>query len=171
MEERRAVLVDGDELPCDLLVWVAGATSHGLLRESGLPTDARGFVLIRSTLQVEGYDDLFAVGDCATLSAFPKTPKAGVYAVRQGPFLTDNLLAAAAGKPLRDYRPQSDFLTLLNLGDGARPGRQVGTLVRRSMGHEPQGPHRSTLHGALPGAGPRWRGERGLSGHGEARAR
>jgi selenide,water dikinase len=126
VEASRAQLADGEELPFDLLVWVAGATSHGLLRESGLATDARGFVLTRSTLQVEGHDDLFAVGDCATLSAFPRTPKAGVYAVRQGPFLTDNLLAAAGGKPLREYRPQSDFLTLLNLGDGTALGAKWG---------------------------------------------
>jgi NADH dehydrogenase FAD-containing subunit len=29
--------------------------------------DSRGFVLTRPTLQVKGYDNLFAVGDCATL--------------------------------------------------------------------------------------------------------
>ena len=119
-------LDNGEQLASDVLIWVAGAASHGILGASGLPTDDRGYVSIRRTLQVEGYDDLFAVGDCATLSAHPGTPKAGVYAVRQGPFLADNLLAAAAGSALRDYRPQSDFLTLLNLGDGAALGAKWG---------------------------------------------
>ena len=62
-----------------------------------------------STLQVEGYDELFAVGDCATMTDFPKTPKAGVYAVRQGPYLIDNLRAKIEGKPLAPYRPQGDY--------------------------------------------------------------
>lgn len=116
----------GGSEPCDFLIWVAGATSHGILRASGLPTDDRGFVRTRSTLQVEGHDSLFAVGDCATLTEFPRTPKAGVYAVRQGPYLTDNLLRFVAGEALRRYRPQGDFLTLLNLGDGTALGAKWG---------------------------------------------
>jgi selenide,water dikinase len=83
-------------------------------------------VRTRSTLQVEGEDDLFAVGDCATLDEFPETPKAGVYAVRQGPVLMRNLRARAAGSALETYRPQSDFLTLLNLGDGIALGAKWG---------------------------------------------
>lgn len=125
-EPGRVVLDNGIRLPYDALVWVTGAVSHPVLRRSGLPTEKRGFVRIRSTLQVEGYDSLFAVGDCATLIEHPSTPKAGVYAVRQGPYLTTNLRAILAGRKLEVYRPQSDFLTLLNLGDGTALGAKWG---------------------------------------------
>ena len=124
--QHEVVMDDGEIWPCDALLWVTGAVSHALLRDSGLPTDERGFVWTRQTLQVRDHDDLFAVGDCATLIAFPRTPKAGVYAVRQGPVLTANLRAALAGQPLADYTPQSDFLTLLNLGDGTAVGAKKG---------------------------------------------
>jgi selenide,water dikinase len=125
--ERDAVLLDdGARLASQITVWVTGAVSHGLFRGSGLPTDDRGFVQVRSTLQVEGHDELFAVGDCATLSDYPDTPKAGVYAVRQGPYVSDNLLASLRGGSLHRYRPQSDFLTLLNLGDGTALGTKWG---------------------------------------------
>jgi selenide,water dikinase len=125
--ERSAVcLADGSSLSCEALIWVAGAVSHPLFRESGLPTDSRGFVLTRPSLQVVGRDDLFATGDCATLEDFPQTAKAGVYAVRQGPYLIRNLRAALAGEPLTRYRPQRDFLTLLNLGDGEAVGSKWG---------------------------------------------
>jgi selenide,water dikinase len=120
------VFEDGDTMPCDALIWVTGATSHPLFVDSDLPTESRGFVRTRSTLQVEGYDDLFAVGDCATMNDFPQTPKAGVYAVRQGPYLIDNLRAKIAGGPLKSYQPQGDFLTLLNLGDGTALGAKSG---------------------------------------------
>lgn len=120
------IMDDGEVWPCDALLWVTGAVSHPLLRDSGLPTDSRGFVLTRSTLQVVEHDDLFAVGDCGTLVDYPQTPKAGVYAVRQGPVLTHNLRAALAGEPLSEYTPQSDFLTLLNLGDGTALGAKKG---------------------------------------------
>ncbi|HEX9688438.1 MAG TPA: FAD-dependent oxidoreductase, partial [Thermoanaerobaculia bacterium] len=81
------VFEGGDSIPADAILWVTGAWSHPLFAGSGLPTEHRGFVRTRSTLQVEGFDDLFAVGDCATMTEFPETPKAGVYAVRQGPLL------------------------------------------------------------------------------------
>jgi selenide,water dikinase len=120
------VFQDAESIPADALLWVTGAWSHPLFTDSGLPTEPRGFVRTRSTLQVEGFDDLFAVGDCATMTEFPETPKAGVYAVRQGPFLYENLLALLEGRSLRRYRPQSDFLTLLNLGDGTALGSKWG---------------------------------------------
>jgi selenide,water dikinase len=120
------VFEDGDTMPYDALIWVTGAVSHPVFTDSGMPTDSRGFVRTRATLQVEGYDDLFAVGDCATMNDYPKTPKAGVYAVRQGPYLTDNLRAKIEGRPLENYRPQTDFLTLLNLGDGTALGAKSG---------------------------------------------
>ena len=125
--ERDAVLLaSGERVPSDLTVWVTGAVSQPLFRDSGLPVDERGFVRVRPTLQVEGHDGLFAAGDCATLIDHPETPKAGVYAVRQGPYVADNLAASLTGGSLRDYRPQGDFLTLLNLGDGGALGSKWG---------------------------------------------
>ncbi len=125
--EADAVLLDGgDRLASAVTVWVTGAVSQPLFRDSGLPVDQRGFVLVRPTLQVEGHDDLFAVGDCATLLEHPDTPKAGVYAVRQGPVIGANLVASLTGGKLLSYRPQGDFLTLLNLGDGSALGAKWG---------------------------------------------
>jgi selenide,water dikinase len=117
-----AQLESGEPLPFDALLWVTGAAGHRLGQQSGLPVDERGFIRIRSTLQVVGHDDLFAVGDCGTLIDHPLTPKAGVYAVRQGPFVTENIRRRLAGLPQRAFTPQSDFLTLLNLGNGTALG-------------------------------------------------
>ena len=126
VEAGRIRLGSGESVPADSLIWAVGAGSLELFRDSGLPLDDRGFVLTRPTLQTLGDDRIFAVGDCATLQDWPATPKAGVYAVRQGPFVADNLRRVVAGRPLRRYRPQSDFLTLLNLGDGNALGAKWG---------------------------------------------
>jgi selenide,water dikinase len=123
LERGGARLVGGRPLEADAVVWSPGPAAHPFLRESGLPVDARGFVRVRPTFQVEGSDHLFAVGDCASL---PGMPKAGVYAVRGGPILAENLRRRAAGRPLRAYRPQRDFLSLLNLGDGTAIGAWRG---------------------------------------------
>jgi pyridine nucleotide-disulfide oxidoreductase family protein len=114
----RLVLESGEAVACDALVWVAGSASLPLFDGSGLERDEGGFVKVRPTLQAVGHDEIFATGDCASLVTDPRLPKAGVYAVRQGPVLAHNLKARAAGRPLGLYRPQRDFLSLLNLGDG-----------------------------------------------------
>jgi NADH dehydrogenase FAD-containing subunit len=124
--ENAVLLAEGSRAPFDLLLWVTGAVSQPLFRESGLPVDGRGFVLVRSTLQVEGHDNLFATGDCATLIDHRATAKAGVYAVREGPYLSDNLVAFLNGRRLRVYTPQDDFLALINLGDGTAIGSKWG---------------------------------------------
>jgi selenide,water dikinase len=111
-------LEDGARLPCDAFAWVAGAAGLPLFDGAGLERDERGFVKVRETLQAVGHDEIFATGDCASPVTAPDLPKAGVYAVRQGPVLARNLRARLAGRPLDPYRPQRDFLSLLNLGDG-----------------------------------------------------
>jgi len=123
---------DGAREPFDLLVWVTGAVASRALAGIELPKDERGFLRTRSTLEVEGCDGLFATGDCAHLVDFPRTRKAGVYAVRQGPVLAANLKAALDGGRLGRYRPQSDFLTLLNMGDGTAIGGKWGVSFEGS---------------------------------------
>jgi len=123
------VLVDGEWVPCQLCLWAAGAAPPGLVAASALPKDARGFVRVRDTFQVEGFDELFAAGDCATLTAYPWVPKAGVHAVRAGPVLEANLRARLLGGALRRHRPQRDFLALLNLGEGRALGGKWGIAL------------------------------------------
>jgi selenide, water dikinase len=86
-------------------------------------------VRVGPTLQVVGHDDLFAVGDCAALEWAPWVRKAGVYAVRQGPLLDANLRARLAGRRLRRYAPQRDFLTLVNLGGRRALGAKWGVAA------------------------------------------
>jgi selenide,water dikinase len=120
-------LEDGRELVSDAVLWATGPAARPLGASSGLPVDERGFIRIENTFQVRGQADLFAVGDCASL---PGMARAGVYAVRAGPLLDHNLRARAEGRPLRGYRPQPDFLSLLNLGDGTALGVKWGRVVR-----------------------------------------
>ena len=129
VEPHAVHLAGGERLPTDATVWVTGAAALPIFTGSGLETDERGFVRIGPTLQCRGRDDVFAVGDCAAWTAGPALAKAGVYAVRQGPVLAHNLMARARGGRLRAYRPQRDFLSLLNLGDGRAIGTKWGVAA------------------------------------------
>lgn len=110
-------LEDGTQLPADLVLWSTGAEAPPLLAKLGLPTDQDGFLTTRPTLQTLDDPRIFAVGDTGSIQSRP-TPKAGVYAVRQGPILWGNLHRTIFGRPLIRYRPQQGFLSLLALGDG-----------------------------------------------------
>ncbi len=130
-EPGRLLLEGGEALPFDLLLWAAGAAPPRLLLDSRLPRDARGFVRVAASLQVEGCPGLFAAGDAASLPG-AGVAKSGVHAVREGPVLAQNLRAALAGGALRAYRPQRDFLAILNLGDGRALATKWGLAVSGS---------------------------------------
>jgi selenide, water dikinase len=117
---RQAVLrlSSGEEISCNLVIWVTAATGWPLFRDAGLPLDDRGFLLVDDALRSIADPRVFAAGDCATLAGFPATAKAGVYAVREGPVLARGLRAALAGEEPPRYRPQRGFLVILNTGDG-----------------------------------------------------
>jgi selenide,water dikinase len=108
-----------------LVVWATGAAAPPLVASLGLPLDARGFLRTADTLQVVTGDPVFVVGDTGSIDGVP-LPKAGVYAVRQGPVLWDNLGRLLAGRPLRRYHPQQGFLKLLSTGDGRAIGEWKG---------------------------------------------
>jgi selenide,water dikinase len=113
----RVILSDTREVPFDLLVWATGAAAPPVLADTGLETDDRGFLRVRRTLQTVTSNDIFAAGDCIRFED-RDLPKAGVYAVREGPVLAENLLRRLAGRDLLDFRPQEHFLALLMTGDG-----------------------------------------------------
>ena len=63
------------------------------------------------------HPQIFAVGDCTEWPDHP-LPKAGVYAVRMGPVLSNNLRAALGQGSLQTYTPQRRYLALLAMGNG-----------------------------------------------------
>ena len=97
------------------LIVASGASALPWLTDSGLACDAQGFVQINAQLQSTSHNNVFAVGDCASLAHCPHN---GVYAVRQGPVLAQNLAALLCGRPLQTFHPQRRALALLATGDG-----------------------------------------------------
>ena len=110
-------LVGGRVVPSACTVWVAGAAAPAVVADSPLPHDAAGFLRVDATLRAADGSPVWGAGDCVALDAAPWVPKAGVYAVRQGPVLADNLRAALDGTRPRPYRPQRAALALLATGD------------------------------------------------------
>lgn len=131
-------LGDGSEVRADLVIVATGAAPHEWMRNTNLTLDESGWIIVRPTLQSLNYDNVLACGDCASFDGrygpcFP--PKAGVYAVRQGPILTENLeklVKQMTGEKndLTEFIPQSSFLSLLSLGDGRGLGAKYGLAFK-----------------------------------------
>ncbi|MGS2742701.1 FAD-dependent oxidoreductase [Halomonas sp. LS-001] len=122
-ERRGKALVDGGVLdhqgallPADIVLWATGAVGHRWLSDTSLPLDEKRFIAIDPTMTIAGTQHLFAAGDCAHFS--PPLPKAGVYAVRQGPVLAENLRAACHSHALTTWQPPKHVLALIGTGDG-----------------------------------------------------
>ncbi len=124
--DQRGICLDPDgHWPADLIIQATTAAAPPLLSKLSLPRDEQGFLLTDHTLRTTAGDPVFAVGDTGSIRGC-SVPKAGVYAVRQGPVLWNNLQRCLDGQPLQRYRPQPSFLRLLNLGDGTAVGQWKG---------------------------------------------
>ncbi|PVZ65465.1 FAD-dependent oxidoreductase [Pelagibaculum spongiae] len=133
-EPDKLIAEDGRSELVDFSVVCTGAKAPSWATDSELDTCERGFVQVNQHLQSTSHPKVFAAGDIASIYPI-SPPKAGVYAVRQAPILTENLkqmavagsdvslnnseseLAVELSVKLESYQAQQHFLSLLSCGD------------------------------------------------------
>ncbi len=116
------------QLQTDFIVGAAGAHPFQWISELGLAT-TNGFIDVGETLQTTTDPNIFAVGDCAHLTHAPR-PKAGVFAVRQAPYLLKNIKATLQGAKLETFDPQTDYLKLVSLGKKSAGADKFGRFTK-----------------------------------------
>ncbi|MBA2483314.1 MAG: FAD-dependent oxidoreductase, partial [Nitrosomonas sp.] len=110
------LLTNGQKLDVDFVTWAIDAGAQSWLAESGLQCDSKGFIQVDKFLRSISHPEVFAAGDSAAFTPSP-LPKAGVYAVRQAPILTKNLIASLKKQSLHPFKPQHRYLSLLTTGE------------------------------------------------------
>lgn len=125
VDARALHLSDGREHAADIVVWTTQAKAAPWLRDTGLALDADGFIRVSATLQSVSHPGVFAAGDIATVDGAPR-PKSGVFAVRQGKPLSENLRRFVAQRRLVQHRAQRDAMYLLATADGRAVGTRNG---------------------------------------------
>ncbi len=130
---------DRRTIAADRIVFATGASIPDWPGEIGLAIGDDGFIEVNSFLQSTSHEFVFAAGDAATIKGEPR-PKSGVYAVRQGKPLAENLIRFATGKKLKAFKPQQHALALINLGNNTAiasrnklffKGRAIWTLKNK----------------------------------------
>ncbi|EDL65555.1 NAD(P)/FAD-dependent oxidoreductase [Bacillus sp. SG-1] len=116
-DNHSANLSSGENLSFDELIWLTGPKAPDIFRLSKLPVDSKGYIAVEDTLQVKQYPFIFAAGECASMVHYPDLDKAGVYAVKQGPVLYENIKGFFESGEGLLYKPQSKYLSILSLGN------------------------------------------------------
>ncbi len=96
-------------------VWTAGLKMNPLIEALELPKDAHGLILAENTLQVQGHENIFAIGDIAKVDGIDhKLEGTAQLAFQQSKLLTDNIKAYLKGKPLkeRQFHEMGEALSL-----------------------------------------------------------
>ena len=115
-----AVLLDeGEPVPTNTVVWTAGNQPNPLLANLPCDRNPAGAVIVNSWLQVEGFSNVWAVGDCAQIpdpenegQSYPPTAQ---HAIREGTAAAENIAATIRGRPIKEFRFRA-LGTLVALG-------------------------------------------------------
>lgn len=102
-------LLSGKHIPARTVVWSAGVKPSPMLAAMSLPHARGGAIETGADMRVEGYDGLWALGDCAAIPDgsggwYPATAQ---HAIREGPVAAENIVATLRGKPTRPFHYRS----------------------------------------------------------------
>lgn len=110
-----AVEINGSEqLPAATVVWTAGVRAHELVETLPGPHDRAGRACVNEYLQLEGYSEVFVLGDSA-VAPDANAPQVAPVAIGHGKVAARNIAHRERGEPLEAYRYVSEGM-LVSLG-------------------------------------------------------
>jgi NADH dehydrogenase len=132
----RVILSDGTEILTRAVIWAGGIQAPPLASHCGLPQGRGGRIDVRADLSVDGYPDVFVLGDTAnTLDPDGKPfPQLGSVALQAGGATAANVLADCAGRSRSDFKYHD---------------QGIMAMIGRNAAVAEMGKHRHELHGAV----------------------
>ena len=132
MDEAHITSTDGRTFTSGLNFVVTGVKASPFIASLAGALDKDGFVSVSDTLQSPYFPEIFAAGDVASIKGYPRE-KAGVFAVRAGAILAENLRRMIYQQPLKKWRPQKRYLALIGTGDGKAVAIRNGFVAHHSL--------------------------------------
>ncbi len=114
------VFEEGIFVESDFTMFIAAGDGHPVLANSDLPLNASGFVKINDYCEVEGVENVYAVGDSAELQGPEWRAKQGHIAEVMARNTAFNIKAKEEGSSERKgYKEHLNILCVMDSGDGA----------------------------------------------------
>ncbi|QDF75107.1 MULTISPECIES: NAD(P)/FAD-dependent oxidoreductase [Shewanella] len=129
------VTSEGELIEANLMLWAAGVKAPDFIKQiDGLNLNRANQVLVRPTLQAQGHEDLFVIGDCCACEQADGSfvPPRAQSAHQMAQCVERNILNRFKGLPLSDYE-YVDHGSLVNLSRFSTVGSLMGNLTKDSM--------------------------------------
>ena len=130
---RDVTLSGGERISARTVVWTAGVKPSPAVGKLGLPTDRGGRVVVDRTMRVEGYEHVWAIGDCAAVPDPARQgqpcPPTAQHAIRQGRLVAANVAATLGNGRVRPFRYRTKGV-VAELGDREAVALTLGVRWR-----------------------------------------
>lgn len=111
---------DGKRLESDLIIFISGGSGHPILKNSDLPLTEAGFINTNQECKVDGLDNVYAVGDVASLIGPKWVAKQGHIAEVMAKVAATNIHLHIIGDDKRmNYGKHLNIICIMDSGDGA----------------------------------------------------
>jgi len=119
-EPGSVVFEDGSKLEADLTLFIPASAGHHVLQASDLPLTEAGFIQIDTNCQVEGVQDVYAIGDIAAIEGPEWIAKQGHVAELMGKVAAHNIISTETGSgSKKHYHESPNILCVMDTGNGA----------------------------------------------------
>ncbi len=118
--EDSILLEDGTILDADFTMFIPGRCGPAILKDSDLPLSDSGFIKINSYCQVEGFQNIFAVGDITSLDGPDWRVQQGHMAEVMARNAAFNIFSIENGSDARrSYIEQMNMICMLDMGNSS----------------------------------------------------
>ncbi len=111
---------DGTKLESDLTMFISAGTGHSIVEASDLPLSDAGFVVTNEYNEIEGFENVYAIGDSAALMGPDWKAKQGHVAEVMAKNVAYNIFQHAQNIHSRQsYMEHLNILCVMDTGNGA----------------------------------------------------
>jgi NADH dehydrogenase len=116
--DETGVTLGEERIESRCVIWAAGVQSSPAARWLDIPEDRAGRAVVGADLRAPGHENIFVVGDCASVSGQDGRPLPGVAPVakQQGAYVAKAITAAVLGKKFDKPFRYQDFGNLATVG-------------------------------------------------------
>ena len=119
-EDDGVVFEDDSKLTSDFVMFIPAGDGHDVVKNSDLPKNGAGFVRINDFCEVEGFANIYAVGDVAAIEGPDWRAKQGHIAEVMARNVAHNIKANdSQNGDKKGYQEHLNILCVMDSGDGA----------------------------------------------------